>query len=90
MTCVDESVLKGLGLVPVRTIDLSTPSGSSQTGVYTCALSFPGCPLPDFDPSFVAGVQLQDQNYVALVGRDILKNMILIYDGPGAPITFAF
>ncbi len=89
-TCADESVLKSLGISPVETIALSTPSGSSEASIYTCALYFPAHPLPDVDPTFVAGVQLQDQDCIALIGRDIMRSMILIYDGPGARVTFAF
>ena len=89
-TCVDEAVLRNLGLQPVERISMATPSGLGEASIYTCALYFPGYPLPDLDPSFVAGVQLQGQDYIALIGRDILRNMILIYDGPGARVTFAF
>ena len=89
-TCVDEGVLTSLGLLPVERIGMATPSGLGEASIYTCALYFPGYPLPDLDPSFVAGVQLQGQDYLALIGRDILSDMILIYDGPGARITFAF
>ncbi len=90
ITCVDESVLRRLGLPPMDNIDLATPSGSSKAHTYACALYFPGYPLPDADLSFVAGAQLQHTGYVALIGRDFLSDMVLIYDGPGARVTFAF
>ena len=89
-TCVDESVLRGLGLEPIQTAGISTPSGRSEANAYACALYFPGNPLPDMELSFVLGVQLQNQGYSALIGRDLLRDMILIYDGPGARITFAY
>ena len=90
VTCADENILQSLGLEPVNELDLTTPSGSIKAKVYTCALYFPGYPLPDLDPVFVAGAQLRQQGYIALIGRDIMKDMILIYDGPGARVTFAF
>ena len=91
ITCVDESVLCRLALSPVGTTNVATPSNPSAVrNTYTCALYFPGCPLPDLDPSFVVGVELRTQGYIALIGRDILRDMVLIYDGPGARITFAF
>ena len=38
--------------------------------------------MPDLNEVFVIGAQLQNQNYAVLIGRDILKDMILIYDVP--------
>lgn len=89
-TCADESVLLRLGLSPVNTVGIATPSGTAQANVYVCALYFPGSEMPDLNEVFVIGAQLQNQNYAVLIGRDILRNMILIYDGPGARTTFAF
>ncbi len=89
-TCADESILQELGLNPVRTVRVATPSSSANANVYVCALRFPGSPLPDMEERFVIGAQLQNQNYAVLIGRDILQDMILIYDGPGARITYAF
>ena len=89
-TCADESVLLRLGLSPVDTLRIATPSGTSVASVYVCALYFPGSQMPDLNEVFVIGAQLQNQNYAVLIGRDILKDMILIYDGPGARITFAY
>ena len=89
-TCADESVLLRLGLSPVNTVGIATPSGTAQANVYVCALYFPGSEMPDLNEVFVIGAQLQNQNYAVLIGRDILRNMILIYDGPGARTTFAY
>ena len=61
-----------------------------MANVYTCMLQYPSCPLPDMENRPVVGVDLTGQNYIALIGRDILRDMILIYDGPGATVTFAF
>ena len=89
-TCADESVLLRLGLSPVDTVSIATPSGTSEANVYVCALYFPGSQMPDLNEVFVIGAQLQNQNYAVLIGRDILQDMILIYDGPGARTTFAY
>ena len=89
-TCVDESILSQLGLMAQDTIDISTPSGRSKRSRYTAKVSFPGCPLPDIDPAIVIGLELRNQGYIALLGRDLMRHMIMIYDGPGARVTFAF
>ena len=90
VTCVDESILTGLGVSPTGSIDMSTPAGITKANTYACALHFPARPMPNADPIFVVGTQLQQMGYAVLIGRDFLSNMVLIYDGPGARITFAF
>ena len=90
ITSVDEKVLIRLGLAPVGRVNISTASDTRATNIYACAMNFPGNPLPDLELSFVAGAELQNMGYVALIGRDIMRDMVLIYDGPGARVTFAF
>ncbi len=89
-TCVDESVLIGLGLIATGTVRIAIPSGRSRRSRYYAGLSFPDCPLPNRDPFEVTGVDLQGSNYIALIGRDLMRDMLLMYDGVGARITFAF
>lgn len=89
-TCVDESVLLGLDLSPSGAANIATPSGRSRRLRYFAKLSFPDCPLPDRYPIEVTGVDLRSRSYIALIGRDLMRDMLVIYDGPGARVTFAF
>ena len=88
-TCIDREILERLELSPVGWTPVSTPSEKTQMGEYACAVHFPDRSALDSDPSFVLGANLKDQGYIALIGRDFLRRMVLIYDGPGARITFA-
>ena len=89
-TCIDEGVLSQLGLAAQDNIDISTPSEKSVRSRYIAKVSFPDCPLSDIDPAVVIGVVLRNQGYIALLGRDLMRDMLVIYDGPGARVTFAF
>jgi hypothetical protein len=93
-TC--ETVLTGLGINPVGQIQISTPSGQSARSVYPARFAFPGSLIPPIDFVGIVGVDLRAQaipNHgpiIALIGRDILQNFILNYNGPGGMYTLAF
>ena len=88
-TCVDEAVLQRLGLTPTGTTQISTPSDSRSANLYVCTIDFPAYNPLRRSNHEVIGVQLAGQRCIALIGRDFLSHMILIYDGPGARVTFA-
>lgn len=92
MTAVDEATLQQLGLASIGVTPVLTPSTTEriEANNYACLLSFPNCPLPDLDPCTVVGATLAGQGYLALLGRDFLRQVVFIYDGPGARITFAW
>jgi hypothetical protein len=87
---VDEEILKSLGLSAIGNTSISTPSdGQVETSLYPSKIIFPTVPMPPITFAIVAGIKLKNQGYRALIGRDIMSQMILIYDGPGARVTFA-
>lgn len=51
--------------------------------------SFPGTDLPPITFRRVAGSALQSQGIVALLGRDVLANFILVYNGPAGTFSLA-
>lgn len=89
-TAVDEAILQQLGLNPIGQAQVSTPHGVQARSLYPAKLIFPGTPMPELTFQAVIGAILQNQGYLALIGRDILSQMILIYNGPAAHISFAF
>lgn len=90
VTSVDAKILESLGIKAVGQIPISTPSGSSQQGLYSCQFSFPGTPIPVLPFVSVVGSILQPQGIVALIGRDLLRNFLLIYDGVHGSWTLSF
>ncbi len=91
-TAVDQEVLRALGLQPIGELSLATPSQASGTApVYVVRMSFPQTAISMVADSLaVAGVTLQNQGYVALLGRDFLAHVVFTYNGPGAFFTIAF
>jgi predicted aspartyl protease len=89
VTAVDEEVLQGLEISPISTIQLSTPGGTQTRYLYPAKLVFPGTPLPPLEFAALVGVSVKDQGYLALIGRDILQNMVMVYDGSGY-VLYAF
>lgn len=89
-TAIEESVLRGLGLQPVGLTPVSTPSGQTIHATYACKISSPGTPIPPLMLNAVVGCQLQGFGHIALIGRDILRHFLLVYNGVEGSWTLAF
>lgn len=89
ISAVDNSIITSLGVQPVGVIPVHTPSGSTQQSQYPVRFSFPGSGLPDLSVQQAIGSILQAQGIIALIGRDALASVILVYNGPGGNITLA-
>lgn len=95
-TAIDAAVVKSLGLVPTGTTKILTPStgpaghdcdlfdvaiyilmGSAQ--IHTASLTTP-----------VIGTSLSTYGYDVLLGRDVLSQGLLIYDGKAGSLSLAF
>ena len=94
-TCIDPSVLKSLGLTPTGTAPIHTPS-TGQKPHYAnqydvslvllhlkLSLTFHTAAVVEAHLAAVQGVQ-------GLVGRDLLSNCLLVYDGQSGRFTLAF
>jgi hypothetical protein len=89
MTCVHEAILTGLGLQPVGQVQSGTANGPVQQNVYMTRLVFPllgwtvDLPVAGVD---LTGQQAQlnpPQDIIALLGRNLLRNCVLIWNGVG-------
>jgi hypothetical protein len=92
LTCVHEPVLQQLGLNPTGVVHSGTASGPVQLSQYPARLV-----SPDQGWTFdviATGVDLTGQQVpinppqppsplIALIGRDLLRNCVLIWNGPG-------
>ena len=99
VTGIDESVLNQLGYPLIGVSSLSTPSGTSRTGVYMVRLVIPSqkdsrfpanIPRIIIDNVRVIAVKLERQPYRVLLGRDVLSRMVMVYNGPQALITLGY
>lgn len=94
-TAVDESAFAKLGISPIDVIDTSTPHGPSKSHVYPAQISFPAITLHDIPMERVVGVNLQwdvadDKVVIMLLGRDLLKHFLVIYNGRSSDISLAW
>lgn len=83
-TCIDKQVAKRLGLPPLSSRDVLTASGITRQPVYFVMLTIATDPAQKIDPLPVLGADLAAAAHglIALIGRDLLARMALLYLGP--------
>lgn len=83
ITAVDVSAVTSLNITPVAFTEVHTPSTETPViqALYPVSFSFVGSGLPPLQYNSVLGSPLAAQGIIALIGRDILANCILIYNG---------
>jgi len=92
---IHEPVLNQLSIVPIDSIPVANTAGPGRAFVYPTRVSFPGLGVSDWPLSRVVGNQLNWQtsdgkNVIMLVGRDILKYFLMIYNGKFNGITLSY
>ena len=93
-TCIDPSVIKKLNIPPTGSVGISTPSTGSNT--HTCNQYDVSINL--LHPELVYTINilpiveshLSSQGIDALIGRDVLANCLLVYNGQIEAYTLAF
>jgi hypothetical protein len=87
ITSIDAPLLAQLGVNPVGTVNVGTAGGRRRQSTYPVRLTFPGTAFPGFEHPAVLGVDLAGQlalperPLIALIGRDILRRCVLVYNG---------
>jgi hypothetical protein len=90
VTGVDANVLMHLGLLPSSTVSIQSASGLNPHGVFRVDFHIPiGPQRLSYTDRDVIGYHL-GAPYQALIGRDILSTMMLVYHGPSGQWTLAF
>ena len=95
-TAVDEAIFRDLGVSPIDVIETQSTSGSDKSNVYPAEVSFPDLGLREIPLERVVGVNLGwpvgsgGKNVIMLLGRDLLKYFLLLYNGPRSDITLAW
>lgn len=92
MTSVDEKTCLTLGLTPTGVINIAHAGGTSPHNCYPVQIFFPDSKLPPLQIARAASVQLSmgKQPYIMLLGRDILANIKMTYNGPQGRLELAF
>lgn len=93
ITSVNDIVMQTLRVTPINQIPIGGVSGGNMHNVYPARISFPGAGgLTWF--SSVVGVNLGEAfigglPLIGLIGRDLLKHGVLIYNGSAGTFTLA-
>jgi aspartyl protease len=80
--CVDETEIKKLGLTPVQYISSHGTSGPRKAAVFVVNLTLVGTGIPTIESLPVSEADLRPFGIVALIGRNLLARMVLIFNGP--------
>jgi len=77
---VDVTVIQDLGVPPSGVTNIVGVTGAGNQPTYPASLSFPGTPIPP----------IAFTDFVAILGRNILKQFVLVYNGPGGFVSLSF
>jgi hypothetical protein len=89
-SAVDDRIMTQLGIPPVGLVQLGTAGGRQMANQYPAKFTLiVGGGSISFESPRATGVNISGQPYIALVGRDVLANVVMIYNGGMGFITIA-
>lgn len=80
-TCISPNIAVALNLQPLHQIDMAGVTGIEKSNVYAVDFTFPGSGILVRDWMVWEARNLSKHGFDMLLGRDILKNFLLVYDG---------
>ena len=91
-SAVDQAVMTSLGVPPVGQIHSGTAGGQVRMNQYPARFMFSnlGTVSLAFEATRATGVQLTGQGLIALIGRDVLANLLFFYNGPLGTVSMGF
>jgi len=92
ITVIDESIAQQLKLRPTAIARLNHPGGVTNRPCYPVQMLFPATALPprEFATAVSAKVKTPKYPHIVLLGRDFLRQIRLVYNGPKGRIEMAF
>lgn len=88
-TCIDESVARELGFIPLDVTNVASASHAShQVNIYVVNIEFVGFGVK-LDTLRTVGASLKHHDLIALIGRDFLSHCTFFYNGPMGEITIS-
>ncbi len=89
ITCIDETFAVDLGLPVIDKAMMSSAShDATEKNVYPILIQFIGVPIK-LNVDRAIGATLNNQGIIALVGRDVLKEFTMFYNGIAGEITLS-
>jgi hypothetical protein len=91
---IHEPILQQLNIPAVDSIPLATPAGGGRGSVYQASVAFPAINVTGYQVRIV-GNQLNwtttdGRSVIMLLGRDILYQFLIVYNGNLNSVTLAF
>ena len=93
LTVVERERIEALGVEPVDTVNISGVGGKTACHVYPVTFGLkddPDGPVRMQWPLQVVAASLDHLNCVCLIGRDVLRRGVLVYDGLRGEVSFTF
>jgi predicted aspartyl protease len=89
-TCIDDAAAQRLKLPVINKVKMSSATHDAiDSNVYPALISFTGTPIKVNALSAI-GANLASQDLIALLGRDLLQNFNVFYNGAVGQITLSF
>ena len=89
MLSIDSSIAQALHLTRRGMVTTHTANGPRQCNLYTVSLVFPATNLRSYNLMRATEVDLSTQQFKCLIGRDVLSNMHLHYNGQTGAVSLA-
>jgi hypothetical protein len=94
-TAIDTRVFRKLGIPAFDQLQTSTASGRGLSDVFPARISLPALGNIDLPMERIVGCRLHwqdksDSEVLMLLGRDLLKNFWMVYDGVHSELTLGF
>jgi|SRR6185312_6474522 len=91
-SAIDDSVFAEMEIPSVDSAFTRTPHGLAPSLVYNASASFPSLGLFEIPLHRVLGCDIRNltdagQDIIMLLGRDILRDLVMVYDGPRSNVT---
>lgn len=86
VTIVNPELARSCGLILTGTAKIASVSGQIGVPEYAAAISFPGTTLPRLDMVRVLAVPIGAQRVSCLIGRNVLQEWRITYDGRAGEI----
>lgn len=82
VSCIDDSVAIKLNVKPTGMVKGHGMSGESNRNLYSAQIAIVTGPQRwAYESTRIMGVDIQKQGLIALIGRDFLRNGMMIYSG---------
>jgi hypothetical protein len=94
-SAVHEQLLLDMGVLPIDSIPTQTPHGAGRSFVYPAKVAFPAMNVENYRMDRLIGSSLNwtttdGKQVIMLLGRDILKFMLLVYNGISSDVHLSF